>query len=410
MRHFLTSMLIALTIVFSSSVTLNSQTLDCFGIIAGCKATADGSVMMAHNEDDGGEQMLNIYAVPASKDNVRYLWFEFPRMEQADSFINEYGVCIASDGCGSREDKGELTDGGVLYEVRVAVAKKAHSAREAVSIIGNMVEKYGYRGSGRTYVIADTKEGWICSVVQGKHWVAQRVPDDCVMTIPNYYVIGKVDLSDKANFAGSPDIVDYAISRGWYNPAKDGEFSFRLAYASEKTLQNENNHIRHNNAYRHFFGREKGDREPIALKPLKPVTLEKMMEALSLPVICNKGTILATVFHLRGWLPLEEGCVAWNAMGRPNVSVFVPWYLGITEVPAGFGRYSTPAEAEAKHLVDNKDFRKNYPDHFYWKYVDSWDVLTKRDKSLQRKMFKAARKFDRSQVKDYNAFISELYK
>ena len=50
----------------------------CFGIIAGRGATTDGYVYLGHNEDQWGEQMLNIYNVPAGKDRCAYLWFEFP--------------------------------------------------------------------------------------------------------------------------------------------------------------------------------------------------------------------------------------------------------------------------------------------------------------------------------------------
>lgn len=403
MKNLLTLALVLL------STALYSQPFNCFGIIAGSKATADGSVIMAHNEDDGGEQMLNIYAAPAAGGNARYLWFEFPGSSVADAFMNEHGVCVASDACSSREDKPQLTDGGVLYQIRVTVGKKARSARHAVSLIGELVEKYGYSGSGRTYLAADPKEGWIISIVKGKHWVAQRVPDDCVMTIPNYYVIEDVNLDDKENFAGSADIVEYAVSRGWYDPAKDGKFSFRKAYAAPNTLVSDHNVIRHDNAYNFFYGRSKGKREPIALKPLKPVTVETMIDALSLPAICNENTVLSSVFHLRGWLPVDKGCVAWTAMGHPDVNVFIPWYMGITAVPDNFCRYSSPEKAEANHFSDSKDMRRNYPDHFYWKYADSWKNLKKRNARQQRKAFRAAAKFEKSGSADYNGFISGMY-
>ena len=182
-------------------VFVAAQDYNCFSIIAGRDATVDGSVLMAHNEDDGGEQMLNIYVVPASDKNLRYIWCEFPGMEVADVLMNQFGVSIASNGCPSREDKGELFGEGILYEVRTSVAKYAHNAREAVELIGTLVETFGYRGSGRSYIVADPLEGWVVSVVKGKHWVAQRVPDDQVMTIPNYYVIGEIDLDDEDNFA-----------------------------------------------------------------------------------------------------------------------------------------------------------------------------------------------------------------
>ena len=91
-----------------------AQDYNCFSIIAGKAATVDGSVLMGHNEDDGGEQMLNIYVVPASDKNLRYIWCEFPGMDVADVYMNQFGVCIASNGCPSREDKTNLTNGGGL--------------------------------------------------------------------------------------------------------------------------------------------------------------------------------------------------------------------------------------------------------------------------------------------------------
>ena len=412
------NILISLAFLLCCLGVATAQDYNCFSIIAGRSATVDGSVLMAHNEDDGGEQMLNIYVVPASAQNLRYIWCEFPGMEVADVFMNQFGVSIASNGCPSREDQGELSDGGVLYEVRTSVAKFARTAREAVDIIGSMVETFGYRGSGRSYVVADPSEGWVVSVVKGKHWVAQRVPDDQVMTIPNYYVIGEVDLSDEVNFAGCEDLVEYAIERGWYDPAKDGVFHFAKAYASEKSLASENNLTRHKEAWDYFFGADRPGQ--FSAVPTKKVSLRDMMSVLAIhepPTpegnlvnsICNDHTILSTIFQLRPWMDFDKGCVMWNAMGHPCCEIFVPWYAGMTKAPEGFGRFSNPMEAELKHMSDVKDKRKKYPDHFYWKYVDGWDIDIDH-RELQRDVFKERRKFEKGNDTDFNAFTAQFYR
>ena len=394
-----------------------AQDDNCFSVIAGRAATVDGSVLMAHNEDDHGEQMLNIYVVPASEKNLRYIWCEFPGMEVSDVFMNQYGVSVASNGCPSREDKGVLSGDGVLYEIRNSIARYARTAREAVVIVGTMVETFGYRGSGRSYIVADPTEGWVISVVKGKHWVAQRVPDDKVMTIPNYYVIEDVDLDDEENFAGSADLIDYAISRGWYDPARDGAFSFAKAYASEKSLSSVNNQSRHREAWNYFFGTERPGE--FASIPRKKVSLRDMMNVLSLHEtidaeghlvnsICNDNTVLSSVFQLRPWMEFETGCVMWNAMGHPCCQTFVPWYAGITVAPEGMGRFKTWQEAEKKHMIDAKDKRKNYPDHFYWKFAEGWDAT--HDPSVeQREILRERKKFEKESPKDYNAFIRKFY-
>lgn len=400
---------------------LCAQEENCFGIIAGKAVTTDGSVLFGHNEDDSGEQMLNINICPADPGygNVKFIWAEFPGMEIADAYMNEYGVSIASDGCSSREDREDLTDGGILYNVRFDVGKYAKSARDAVRLIGQNVEKYGYRGSGRTYVVADPEEGWIVSVVKGRHWVAQRVPDDKVMTIPNYYTISRVDLSDTANFAGSADLVDYAVERGWYNPEKDGEFNFRLAYSEPKYFATPGNVNRHRKVLEYITD-GKYDYDPFtvefAVDPARKLDVQDLINALSLhsdadstlkhPVgVCTDVTIISTVFQLRNWLPRSVGCVMWACPGRPCSEAFVPWYLGMTKAPKGWARFADWKEAEQKHFSDASDKRINYPDGYYWKYTDRWDALSADYSSLigarssgiaklQKKFFDAQRKFE----------------
>ena len=69
----------------------NFNKYNCFAVLAGKNATVDGSVLLAHNEDDTGEQMLNIYTVPrnAEKGTNKYIWIEFPGMDVADAALNE---------------------------------------------------------------------------------------------------------------------------------------------------------------------------------------------------------------------------------------------------------------------------------------------------------------------------------
>lgn len=430
MKKLFTFLLLALF-----AVSAAAQDYNCFSIIAGKNATADGSVLLAHNEDDSPEQMLNIYVTQREEGVAKYIWAEFPGMKVADSFLNEHGVAIASDSCPSKEDKGELTDGGVLYEVRVSAAKYARTAREAVKIIGELIDKYGYEGSGRSYLLADSKEGWILSVVQGKHWVAQRIPDDKVMVIPNYYVIDKVDLSDTENFAGSPDIISYAESRGWYNPSKDGEFSFRKAYARPNTLVSERNTIRHLSAIQYFTGKEYPldlDAFEFAVTPKSKVTLQDMINVLrshgeNTPYyekikgkngdqhpgcICVNTTVSAAVFQLRSDLPAPIASVMWLAPYHPCTEVFTPWYIGMTETPQGYGRYASYKEAQEKHFSDAKDLQKNYPDGFYWGAIDRFEKVNadfhnnigkvaKENDKRQKKLFKDQKKFEKKVVKAF---------
>lgn len=431
-------------ILLISLITLSAQDdLNCFGILAGKGATTDGSVLLAHNEDDSGEQMLNIYCVPRDneKGTNKYLWVEFPGMEVADGYLNEYGVAVVSDGCNSREDREDLTDGGVLYEVRTLVAQKAKTARHAVELIGNLVEERGYRGSGRTYIVADPNEGWVCAVVKGRHWVAQRVPDDCIMTIPNYYSIGKVDLSDTANFIGSPDIITYAIERGWYDPETDGEFLFKKAYSRPDTYSNPRNFNRHIAALKHLTGKEyttNPDTYPFAVKANRKVDIRDMMAILRShngdtekhPVeICTDVTVTSTIFQLRNYLPVEIGAVMWATAASPCAEVYIPWYSGMTKSPEGFQRYKTAGEALEKHFSDATNKRDNYPDGIAWEFVDRWHWvledyhkripdIQKANSKFQEELFSRQKRFEKKSLRKktsqeienaLNEYTQEIY-
>jgi len=143
---------------------------------------------------------------------------------------------VATDSCSpSRETSPELVDGGIAWGLRRIIAERARTAREGVEIAAQLIDTYGYAASGRSYQIVDKDEGWMLQIVYGKHYVAKRVPDDEVAFIPNRYTIHEVDLEDTDNYIASPDLITYAIDRGWYTPAVPGDysdFSFARAYQS----------------------------------------------------------------------------------------------------------------------------------------------------------------------------------
>ena len=408
------SILLILTIISLFGYS-QEKLFNCFTIVAGKNATADGSVMLAHNEDDYGKQVVNIYKVPQKQDTeeiqlqqggiittnlptASYLWLEMPGMSFSDCFMNEYGVTIVSNQCTSREDTPEITDGGIMYQLRKQIAEQSTSARHAVSIATKLLQQWGYNSSGRTYTIADTKEAYILAVVNGKHWAAVRVPDDKVAVIPNYYTLTNIDLSDTINFIVSPDIIEYATSRGWYTPATDGEFNFRLAYADTNSLKHPVNigrmwrgvNLLANKAY------DYNDAFPTFFSPEKAITPNMLMnilrdhfegttyyyaetEGLENPHQ-NEGTICAAhnqyglVAQLRSDMPVEIGAMMWLAMRRPCCEAFVPWYSGISEVPQGYTRYDYKW-AEQNHYAPEEGTWDRIPVHAYFTFADYADFV-----------------------------------
>ena len=407
--------IISLNFLFKvQSQETHQEDLNCYSVLVGRNATIDGSVMFAHNEDDWGERIVNWYKVPQSKHNDfdsivlknggkmkqanetwSYLWLELPELEFSDTYMNEWGVTIASDACRSREDEPELTDGGIGYWLRRAMAERAKSAKEAVKIGGELIEQYGYSSSGRTYCIADPNEAWMMSVVNGKHWVAQRIPDDHVAIIPNYYTISSINLYDTANFLGSPDIFKYAIKKDWSVPTDPGDFSFRESYSEPKNLEAPVNKIRHWRSINLLSQKQYDidDKLPFSFKPKLKISLADLYEVLrdhnegtaydksdnytrgnphkKAHGICSNTTQYGFVAQLRSDVPADIGVVMWLAPFRPCVHPFVPWYFGMTEIPEGFakGNYISALDTHFDKIDDINIYGQNHQFPLFTKYA-----------------------------------------
>lgn len=394
-----------------------AQPEDCSSIIVGKSASATGEVLFGHNEDNGDNVMVqytvprmtfkagdlasfeeNCAKIPQVEQTLGYLWSETRAGWSAsfsDFFINEKGVAVASDSCSpSREDQPELTEGGIGYGLRVLIAQRANSAREGAEIGARLLSEYGYASSGRSYQIVDKNEAWVLQAVRGKHYVARRVADDEVFFIPNFYMIHEVDLSDHENYIASPDLITYAINRGWYTPKTPedySDFDFARAYQDPKANQ-ERNIVRYKNALRLILGKDPGDMRTFAVKPPKKLGIDDLKKILrthyegtaddhsqgysinphrtGVRTICSGTTMESVIIQFRE--QAEFTCV-WRATLNPCTSPYVPWYLGITKVPDGYG-WLDPKTGMASHFKVPVSDLMHRPSRAWWAFQDVQDL------------------------------------
>jgi dipeptidase len=324
-----------------------------------------------------------------------FLWSENPGLEFSDAYLNEWGVAVVSDSCPTREDgyetlvqRGEIRDGGIGYMLRRLVAERAKTAREGVVLAGGLVERFGYVDSGRSYVVADAREAWLLAVVRGRRWVAQRVPDDAIVVLPNIHIIGEVDLDDADNFLGSPDLVAYAVQRGWYDPAGGEPFNFRKAYRRSREDSPD---------IRRWRGRQLAagcdepwpprDPPPLGVKPKWKLSVGALIDVLrftGVPAagsgerpLSTPGTQEGAVFQLRSDMPPAIGCVYWRTTAEPSTSVLTPWYLGITGTPKSYYRavdVTTQLSLDCHFQPPEGAFDED-PDLAWWKFKRLQDAV-----------------------------------
>ncbi len=225
------------------------RTLACTNLIVGKKASKDGSVMISYSCDDyGAFGFMNWQpAGTHKKGEMRPLYHyesnnylgEIPEAKQTYSVIglmNEFQLTIHETTFGGREELEDTTglfDYGSLMYVTL---QRARNAREAIKVMGELVEKYGYCTNGESFSIADPNEVWILEMIgkgpgrKGAVWVAVRIPDDCISAHANQSRIRQFPLKDKENCIYSKDVISFAREKGYFN-GKDEEFSFQAAYA-----------------------------------------------------------------------------------------------------------------------------------------------------------------------------------
>ena len=275
----------------------------CTTIIVGKYASKTGRVIVGHNEDAGGRSLHQQFFCPGGKhapgevvsgepgmakvpqvpETLDVYWSNMlapaPGSSFDQGFANEAGLVICSNAGGSAFDaeSTDLTDGGVAFLLRRLMAERAKTAREAVEVARELLERYGYAGEARNYTVADRDEAWVINAVRGRRFVAKRVPDDCVMLISNALAIRTVDRSDTANVVASADLVEYAVAQGRYTPAHPSsfdDFDFARAYQSDDNRRNPEKSIRLREGWLAITGKYFEDElhYPEAMPPKAPMS------------------------------------------------------------------------------------------------------------------------------------------
>ena len=91
-----------------------------------------------------------------------------------------------------------IPDGLLHYFLLMRLAlQRAKTAREAVIVMGELVDEYGYGSTGESFSISDTEEAWIMEMIgpgpggKGANWLALRIPDGYVCAHANMSRIGE---------------------------------------------------------------------------------------------------------------------------------------------------------------------------------------------------------------------------
>ena len=404
-RHlFVSTMAIA-------AIQLSTPVEACTNLIVGKAASVDGSVICTYNCDgygfagsmsrtpggrhEPGEKIAirgwgNNGQVRGYIDQVEYTY-------DVIGYINEKQVSIVETTFDGRLEL-QNPEGLLNYDTMMKLGlERSATAREAIIIMTDLLQEYGYNSTGETITVCDKNEAWILEIMgkgpgrKGAVWVAVRIPDDCISAHANISRIRQFPLKDPQNCLYSKDVISFAREKGYFS-GKDEDFSFRDAYCP-LTFEN----VRYADArvwsfFRHHVADvaemdkylpyingqfDVCDHLPLYIKPNEKVSVRDIMNDMRdhfegtpldmtadmsagpwsspyrpLPMnwevngkkyfreraIGTPQSGFTLVSQLRGWLPDDVGGIMYFNCDDANMIAYVPVYCGVKEVPEAFRR------------------------------------------------------------------------
>jgi len=394
----------AAVLVFSSiDMLAPCVRAECTNLLVTQGASADGAVMITYTCD--GEFHPHLRSYPAADYDPGAMlkitdWGgkvrgEIKQVEHTYSVVglmNEHQLAISEttfDGRLELQNKAGMLH---YWDLMRLALKRARTAREAIDVMTGLVDEYGYRSTGESISIGDTKEAWIMEIIgpgpggKGAQWVAVRIPDGYISCHANKARIGEFPLNDPENCLYSSNVIDFAIEKGFYDPASGKPFRYCDAYCPP-TPKNQRyastrvwSFFRRAAPSRNFSpdfhrGVEGAEPYPLWIKPDEKLSLADVFALMRdhyegtdfdmtkgidagphgtpnrwRPIhwkvddveyawdrpISTQQTGFSFVSQSRGWMPDPVGGLYWYGLDDTYLSCYIPLYCCIDDLPPSY--------------------------------------------------------------------------
>lgn len=333
-----------------------------YGLYVGKNLTEDGSAMLGGSGEEVSSHWLRIeprqqhapdatievgvtgeatypgkrIEIPQAETTYRFISMDYSNWEGfppplTNGGLNEQGVAGRDIWSPSRKELKKMTpepQTGVSYsDIARIVMQRADSARQAVEIAGRLIDKHGYATyGGNSHLFADANEAWVMIEFAGGRglWAAKRLSADSVrLSYPGY--IGEIpnDCADNTEQAMCSDnFIAFAEKQGWYDSAGKDTINVHEVYGDQDAPMR-------NEAIQYMENK---------LRELAPVSLREFMNAVRDPAIADDAAGYGQVAHLRSDVPADLQTL-WVAPASSVGAPFIPWRIGVTEVPPQFRKH-----------------------------------------------------------------------
>jgi dipeptidase len=311
--------------------------------------------------------------------------------------MNEHQLMIGETTCGAKIELKPKEGKRIFYssELSRVALERCTTAKEAIKLIGELIDVYGYYGPGEVLLLGDKEEGWVLEICGGTLdetkglWVAKKVPDGEIFVSANEFRIREVDPNDP-NMMFSKNLFNEVQKRKWWNP-KEGKLDW-LKAVSYGEMEHPYNALRR--VWRIFslvkpsanfypWVKDGYTKEyPFSIKPDKKLSLsdvmklhrdhyegtefdmtnglaagpfgcpvryfgpydgesenvlkdKKMWGAFETPIsqfICG----FVYINQARSYLPDPIGGICWFGPDNPYTTCFVPFFVGVSNLPKSY--------------------------------------------------------------------------
>lgn len=262
--------------------TILIPVMACTTMIITKGASADGSMMVSHSDDDelGDQRIIRVPSLlqTGSRDIYTEL-YRYPRINTKNrghfyyvegypltpvlyklpfeeiwkllgrktersyayydsnyGIMNEVNLMIGecTNGANYEPEANPIKSKGnpmrIFYtqELSRMALENCSSAREAVKFMGALIENYGYFSTGETLLVADEDEAWVmemCALPDDEYhsaWVAKRVPDGEMFVAANEFRIRTLEKDNPDYFMYGNMVIPGLKKLGWWDESKDG--------------------------------------------------------------------------------------------------------------------------------------------------------------------------------------------